>query len=96
MGKHRTPDSIIQNFLEECDRNEPDYEFDAKVKLMWAQTDYYKSMTDLVDEQIITERLKQKQLRKKLGIDENQGSSLDNRPYTEEEKEEICKKIFGR
>ena len=49
-----TPDGVIQNFLEECDRNEPDYEFDAKVKLMWAQTDYYKAMTELVSEHIIT------------------------------------------
>ena len=63
-----TPDGVIQNFLEECDRNEPDYEFDAKVKLMWAQTDYYKAMTELYCEQTITEKLKQKALRNDLGL----------------------------
>lgn len=68
MGKHMTPDGIIQNFLDECDRNDPDYEFDAKVKLMWAQTDYYKAMTDLVSEQIITERLKQIELKNQLNM----------------------------
>ena len=63
-----TPDGIIQNFLDECDRNEPDYEFDAKVKLMWAQTDYYKAMTELVGVQTIIEKLKQKALRNDLGL----------------------------
>ena len=68
MSRHMTPDGIIQNFLDECDRNESDYEFDAKVKLMWAQTDYYKAMTELVGEQTITEKLKQKALRNDLGL----------------------------
>ena len=60
------PDGVIQNFLEECDRNEIDYEFDAKVKLMWAQTDYYKAATNLVNEQINTEILKQEKLKREL------------------------------
>lgn len=67
MGKHMTPDGILQNFIDECEANEPDYEFDAKVKLMWAQIDYYKAMTGLVDEQIVTEKLKQMKLKKELG-----------------------------
>lgn len=68
MSRHMTPDGVLVNFLDECDRNEPDYEFDAKVKLMWAQTDYYKAMTELVGEQTITEKLKQKALRNDLGL----------------------------
>ena len=68
MGKHMTPDGIIQNFLDECDNDEPDYEFDAKVKLMWAQTDYYKAMTKLVGEQTVTEKLKQLELKDNLGM----------------------------
>ena len=63
-----TPDGIVQNFLEEFEKDNPDYEYDAKVRLMWAQTDYYKTMTDLVSEQIITERLKQIELKNKLGM----------------------------
>lgn len=61
-----TPDGILQNFLDEC-ASEPDYEFDAKVKLMWAQTDYYKAMTELVNEQVATEKLKQMKLKEELG-----------------------------
>lgn len=89
-----TPDGVIQNFLEECDRNEPDYEFDAKVKLMWAQTDYYKAMTELVSEQIITEKLRQQELRKDLGLKENHSPRSDK--YTDEVKKEICKKIIEK
>ena len=64
---HRTPDGIIQNYL---DTNENiDYAYDASVKLMWAQTDYYEAMTSLVKEQTTTEQLRQKLLRKRLESD---------------------------
>ena len=54
-------------------------------------------MTKFVSEQTITEKLKQKQIIKKLGIDEDQiSSSNSDRPYTDKEKEELCKKIFGK
>ncbi len=61
-----TPDGVVQNYFDEFNQNNPDYEYDASVKLMWAQTDYYKAMTNLANEQKVTEKLKQKVLEKIL------------------------------
>ena len=70
---HRTPDGVLQNLFDEDMSeleakylSEPDYEYDASVKLMWAKTDYYNSMLNLIDEKIVTEKLKQKLLVKKI------------------------------
>ena len=77
---HKVPDGVIQNYLDKVD--DIDYEYDASVKLMWAQTDYYEQMTELVKEQKVTEKLRQKLLRKHLN---NYKSNNFNENKSEEE-----------
>ena len=63
---HRTPDGIIQNWLDECHRNESNIDLEAEFDLVVSQIGYYKTVTKLVAEQVVTERLKQRLLELKI------------------------------
>lgn len=63
---HRTPDGIIQNWLDDCHSNESDYDIELSWNLMSNQISYYKAMTDLAIEQTNTEKLKQRFLELKI------------------------------
>ena len=63
---HRTPDGIIQKWLDECHRNESNIDLEAEFDLVVSQIGYYKTVTKLVAEQVVTERLKQRLLELKI------------------------------
>ena len=63
---HRTPDGIIQNWLDDCYRNESNIDLEAEFDLVVSQIGYYKTVTKLVAEQVVTERLKQRLLELKI------------------------------
>ena len=63
---HRTPDGIIQNWLDNCHSNESDYDIELTWDLMSSQVSYYKAMADLAIEQTNTEKLKQRFLELKI------------------------------
>lgn len=63
---HRTPDGIIQNWLDECHRNESNIDLEAEFDLVVSKIGYYKTVTKLAAEQVVTERLKQRLLELKI------------------------------
>jgi hypothetical protein len=63
---HRTPDGIIQNWLDNCHSNESDYDIELTWDLMSSQVSYYRAMADLAIEQTNTEKLKQRFLELKI------------------------------
>jgi hypothetical protein len=63
---HRTPDGIIQNWLDDCHSNESDYDIELSWNLMSSQVSYYRAMADLAIEQTNTEKLKQRFLELKI------------------------------
>ena len=63
---HRTPDGIIQNWLDECRRNESNIDLEAEFDLVVSKIGYYKTVTKLAAEQVVTERLKQRLLELKI------------------------------
>jgi hypothetical protein len=63
---HRTPDGIIQNWLDNCHSNESDYDIELSWDLMSSQVSYYRAMADLAIEQTNTEKLKQRFLELKI------------------------------
>ena len=71
---HRTPDGIIQNWLDECHRNESNIDLEAEFDLVVSQIGYYKAVTELVIEQTNTEKLKQKLLELQIEEMEDFGS----------------------
>ena len=71
---HRTPDGIIQNWLDECHRNESNIDLEAEFDLVVSQIGYYKSVTELVIEQTNTEKLKQRLLELQIEEMEDFGS----------------------
>lgn len=71
---HRTPDGIIQNWLDECHRNESNIDLEAEFDLVVSQIGYYKTVTELAAEQVVTERLKQRLLELKIRNMESGGT----------------------
>ena len=71
---HRTPDGIIQNWLDECHRNESNIDLEAEFDLVVSQIGYYKAVTELVIEQTNTEKLKQRLLELQIEEMEDFGS----------------------
>ena len=61
-----TPDGIIQDWLDECHRNESNIDLEAEFDLVVSQIGYYKTVTKLAAEQVVTERLKQRLLELKI------------------------------
>jgi hypothetical protein len=47
---HRTPDGIIQNWLDDCHSVESDYDIELTWNLMSSQVSYYRAMADLAIE----------------------------------------------
>ena len=63
---HRTPDGIIQNWLDDGYKNESNIDLEAEFDLVVSKIGYYKTVTKLVAEQVVTERLKQRLLELKI------------------------------
>lgn len=61
-----TPDGIIQDWLDDCYKNESNIDLEAEFDLVVSQIGYYKTVTKLVAEQVVTERLKQRLLELKI------------------------------
>ena len=61
-----TPDGIIQDWLDDCYKNESNIDLEAEFDLVVSQLGYYKTVTKLVAEQAVTERLKQRLLELKI------------------------------
>ena len=74
---HRTPDGIIQNWLDECHRNESNIDLEAEFDLVVSKIGYYKTVTKLAAEQVVTERLKQRLLELQIEEMEDFGSKKE-------------------
>ena len=69
-----TPDGIIQDWLDDCYKNESNIDLEAEFDLVVSQIGYYKAVTELVMEQTNTEKLKQRLLELQIEEMEDFGS----------------------
>ena len=65
---------IIQDWLDECHRNENNIDLEAEFDLVVSKIRYYKAVTELVIEQTNTEKLKQRLLELQIEEMEDFGS----------------------